>query len=128
MAGVVLGGGRVELELDGRQCSLVPSLEACDEISKMAGGLRGAHERCLALNFATIVGIVGVGIEVEGNRLNPRQRADMLPKAVYEAGLIDIAAKCIEFIQIIGRGGKALGDDEDDDGEAGEEGGAPLAQ
>lgn len=127
------GGGRVEFELDGKPVALVPSLEACLEISKLAGGLAGAFQRCQMLNFETILAIVGVGIEIEGHRLNPGQRQKLLPGAIYNAGVVAIAAHCMNFITIIGRGGRPLDleGDEDDDGDEGAaaiDGEAPLAQ
>lgn len=128
MAERSVGEGRVAIELDGKQMALVPSLDACLEISKATGGLAGALQRCQNLHFETIVFIVGEGLEIDGQRLNPRQRADMLPKAIYEAGTVIVAAKCMDFITIIGRGGRPLDIEDDDEGEAGEDGGAPLAR
>lgn len=123
MPGPEVGGGKVAITIDGRPAFLEPSLEACIEISKMAGGLNGAMERCRALHFDTLCMIVGAGLVIDGNRLNPRQRQDMLPKAIYEAGTIDIAAACMEFVTIVGNGGRALSDEgpeeEDPDGPLG---------
>lgn len=117
MAGAEVGGGRVELTLDGKPCYLEPSLEACIEVSKLAGGLGGAMDRCRALHFESICAIVGAGIVINGSRLNPRQREDLLPKAIYEAGVIGVAAACMEFITIIGRGGRPAPDDDEDEGD-----------
>lgn len=120
-----IGGAYVEIELDGKPCRLVPSLEACIEISKMGGGLAGADQRVRSLNFETICAIVGAGIEVDGQKLNPRQKAELLPKAVYEAGIFDVMAKCLEFIALIGNGGKWPSEteveEEADDGEKGDD-------
>lgn len=117
MAGPEIGGGYVDLELDGKPCRLVPSLEACLEISKIGGGLAGADQRVRALNFETMCAIIGAGLEIDGQKLNPRQRAELLPKAVYEAGVFAMMAKCIDFIMIVGNGGRALPDDEPEEGE-----------
>lgn len=118
-----IGGGYVELELDGKPCRLVPSLAACLEISKVGGGLSGADQRVRALHFETICAIIGAGLEINGEKLNPKQRQDLLPKAIYEAGVFAMMAKCIEFIAIVGNGGRAI----PDLGDEGEEQAGPLA-
>jgi hypothetical protein len=117
-----IGGGTINFELDGKTVQLVPSVEACIEISRMAGGLGAAVERCKQLHFETICGIVGAAIEINGARLNPGQREKMLPKAIYEAGIVGIAAICIGFITIVSNGGREVEDDDADE----EDGEAPL--
>lgn len=124
-----MGDGRIELELDGKPVALVPTLEACTEISKMAGGLAGAVERCRQLHFETICAVVGAGLEINGIRPNPTQRSKFLPKAVYEAGVVGVAAYCMEFITVVSNGGRPLrsqDEDGDDDGEDGEGPDGPL--
>lgn len=121
-----IGGGAVDIELDGKPFKLVPSLEACIEISGMAGGLRAAAERCMALHFATVMEVIGAGLDADGRgqRLNPRQRQDMLPKAIYEAGIVRCSGWAIDFINIVGNGGRAIGDEPE--GGDGDDAGDPL--
>lgn len=126
MSTATVGGAIVEIEISGKIAALVPSLEACLAISKMAGGLAAAMDRCRMLHFETLVAIVGAAIEIDGHKLNPRQQQDLLPKAIYEAGCVEIAAKCIDLILIVGRGGRPL-EDEDEDKGGSQDGESPLA-
>lgn len=120
MSGPQVGGGKVELELDGKTFQLVPSVEACIELSRFPGGLVTLVQRCNQLDFACVVDIVGIGIEMGGRRLNPSQREKMLPKAVYEAGVVGVASKCVEFVSLIMNGGRPVEEDEADE-EVGDE-------
>lgn len=122
MAAPRVGEGRLPIELQGKSFELVPSLGACIEISGQSGGINGAVQRCLQLNFETICAVIGAGIEVGGKRLNPRQREDMLPQAIYEAGLIAISAICVDFLHIVANGGRMPSDDEEDEDQEGQEG------
>lgn len=114
MSDTKIGSGRVPVRLDGKDFVLVPTLEACQEISDMAGGIQGAVQRCQMLNFKTICDIVGSGLEVNGKRLNVGQRDRFIPKAVYEAGLIGISASCIEFCHVVANGGRMPDPDEEE--------------
>jgi hypothetical protein len=124
-----IGGGVVEIELDGKVQYLVPTLEACIEISKSSGGLQGAVQRLNAMHFETMCMVIGTGLRIDGKALNPRQRDDLVPGAVFRAGLIHLAPACIRFCTIIANGGRPLVEsedlDEDQEGE-GEGGDAPL--
>lgn len=124
MAGPQVGGGVVDIELDGKPMQLVPSLEACLEISKIGGGINGAVQRLNQLHFETICEIIGAGLQIEGKRLNPKQRKDQVPQAVYNTGLVSVAADCITFCHMIANGGRPLEDSEDDDDKEGDD--APL--
>lgn len=127
MSDPTVGGGRVPITLDGKEFELVPSLGACTEISGAAGGIQGAVQRCMQLNFDTICMVVGAGLEMSGQRLNPSQRAKMLPEAIYKAGLIDVSALCVAFCHIVANGGREPTDEdfEEEDAEEGDNGG-PL--
>lgn len=101
-----LNGGRIAIELEGREVYLEPSLEACAEISGMAGGMNQAVQRCLALDFDTICRVIGAGVMIDGKRLSPVMRNKELPKTIYEAGLIYCHGKAIEFIHCVANGGR----------------------
>lgn len=110
MADAVPGAANVPIMLDGKEHELVPTLQACMMISNIAGGLNGAVQRCLQLDMNTVVAIITAGLA-----LNPKQAA-MVPEAVYKTGLIALSAPCIDFINIVGNGGRPL-EDEGDDGD-----------
>jgi Phage tail tube protein, GTA-gp10 len=111
-----IGGGRIEIEIAGKTGYLEPSLEACIALDKMAGpgGLASLAERCRNLSFETICEVIGHGLVIDGNKLGGQHKAKLLPKAVYEAGVINVAEKAMQFVGIVWRGGKELPDDEDD--------------
>ena len=96
------GDGDVEIELDGKLHTLKPSLDACIKISRLAGGLNAAVQRCLQLDFDTICEVVIAGLS-----LNPRQ-AQQIPAAVFQTGAIQLSAPCIDFINICGNGGRPI--------------------
>ena len=86
-----INDGVVEIELDGKTHELIPSVEACIEISSMAGGINAVVQKINMLNFEVICGVIAAGIQIDGKRLNPRQRDEIVPKAVYNSGLTSVA-------------------------------------
>lgn len=115
-----LNGGRIAIVLEGREVYLEPSLEACAEISGMAGGMNAAVQRCLALDFETICKVIGAGVTVDGKRLSPNMRSKELPRTIYEAGLIYCHGKAIEFIHIVANGGRLPEEADESDGGEGD--------
>lgn len=105
------GAGDIAVELDGKEMVLRPTLEACLAISKIAGGLNAAVQRCVALDIDTIVSIV-----IAGLGLNPNQ-AKKVPELVYKTGLIALSGPCIDFIHVVANGGRKIEDVEDQDNE-----------
>ena len=103
------GAGDVVLELDGKEYLLKPSWQACQAISRLAGGGAAAVQRCQALDFDTIVAIIGHGIGA-----NPQQMQKMVPELVYKTGTMKLAAKCIDFINVVNNGGMPPGDEEEE--------------
>lgn len=111
------GDGDIVIELDGKQFTLRPTLQACQQISRMAGGLTAVRMKIGGLDFDTICDVIGYGIG-----LNPTQRAKMLPEAVYRAGIINLIAPLVDFVMIIANGGRPLPmDEEEPDEEEGDE-------
>lgn len=104
------GAGDIPIELDGQELILVPSLNACIRISRMAGGLNSAIQRCAQLDFETICEVVAAGLDA-----NPVQ-AKKIPDAVFKTGMIGLHAKCIEFIHVVANGGRPPEPDEDQEG------------
>lgn len=116
MADAEKGAGNVLIELDGKEMELVPTLQACMTISRIAGGLNAAVQRCLNLDADTICQIITAGLA-----LNPKQ-AQAVPEAAYKTGLIGLSAPCIDFINVVGNGGRPVVH-EDEDGEDGDKAG-----
>lgn len=114
------GAGDVVITLAGKEHTMVPSLQACMAISKIAGGAQNVISQCMALNFDTICEIVVIGTGYTS--LKERR---MVQEAIYETGTIAILAECVQFVRIVNNGGRSP---EDDDGEGGgDETDAPLS-
>lgn len=114
MAEAEPGAGDIPIVLNGKELVLQPSLGACIAISAMAGGLNVAQQRCQQLDFGTICDVIAAGLG-----LNPTQ-ARALPEAVYKTGLIDLHAKCIDFIGVVANGGQPLPEVEEEQEPAGD--------
>lgn len=108
MAEAEPGIGDVPIVLDGKEMLLKPSLQACMDISRLAGGGQAAIQRCLALEFDTICAVISAGLG-----LNPVQ-AKKLPAAVYATGTISLHGACIDFIHIVNNGGRPPDPTEDE--------------
>ncbi len=111
----------IPVEINGKPFVMKPTLAACIAISKAAGGLHGAVNRCAALDFETICFILQHGIG-----LNPKQ-GQLLQEEVFRNGVLYLSGPCISFIHIVSRGGKGLPDDGEDEGEDGTEAETPLS-
>lgn len=107
------GEGNIEIELDGVRAVLMPSAGACFTISRIGGGLTAAVQRCLQLDVDTICAVIAAGMG-----LNPNQ-ARGLPDKVYATGAMQLSGPCIDFINVVGNGGRAL-PDEPEDGDQGD--------
>lgn len=103
------GAGNIEIELDGEARVMTPSLVACMAISNLAGGLNSAAQRCLQLDMDTICQIVIAGLGLNQNQ------SKLIPELVYRTGLMQLAGPCVDFINIVGNGGRPLGDDQPED-------------
>lgn len=110
MAEATTGAGDVPITLDGEEFKLVPSLEACRAISKIAGGLTQAVSRCHQMNFETICDVICLGL----NATSGPQRKQVEEK-VYRTGTINVAAEAILFIRVVANGGQLPPDPEDGD-------------
>jgi len=106
------GAGNIPIELDGKQLQMVPTLAACLAISRIAGGLHAAVQRCAQLDMDTICAVIQAGLN-----LNPNQ-AKMLPGAAFNAGLMTLSAPCIDFINVVANGGRPIELDEEGEGDA----------
>lgn len=106
--------------MGGETLVLRPTLQAGLSISRQAGGVRGAIDKVIAMDFDTIVAVIRHGIGPE-----EAKRVKNLDRLIYENGLMDsqgeVLGKCSEFLFNLARGGKPQSET-DDDGEEGDEG------
>lgn len=104
----MVGDGDIEIELDGKVHTLVPTAEICFAISRLRGGIREIERRILALDADMIVDVLGIAMG-----LNPNQKKKMLPKAVFNTGLINLTGPLIDFLLIVSNGGRPIAEDEE---------------
>lgn len=103
------GDSDIPITMGGDEYVLKPSLEACLAISRLAGGLMETRRRIMQLDFDTVCEVLAAGLS-----LNPGQRQRMLPKLVYETGVINLTGACIDFTLIVGNGGVMPGLEDDE--------------
>lgn len=97
-----LGAGNVEIELEGSPYTLVPSLRACQVLSRASGGLQGVMESIGRLEFDTFHTVISVGLNLRG-----AEQRD-LGERIYRTGLVNLAAPLIDFVVNVSNGGKPM--------------------
>lgn len=107
-----IGDGDVAITLDGKACKLRPSLGACQTIDRAYRGLGKAVALLQDCSFDTIVFVVAAGLGKD-----PEDVED----AVFATGALNLMNPCIEFVSIIGNGGRRI----EPEDEGGEEAGDP---
>lgn len=118
-----IGEGDVEITIAGKAFKLRPSNEAIQELSRFAGGMgiRGILESLLRNDIMTVNKVVELGLGKE--QLKQVGGAQKLPGLLFAEGYTDdtggMLKICLEFTQVLLRGGRAapLGDDEEPDQE-----------
>lgn len=111
MAEASKGAGDLEIELDGAPYTLRPTLEACDRIAKIGGGLSAAVARCSNLDFDSICEVIGAGLGASS-----ASQKKQIKELVYKAGIFSVAPSAIDFIHIVANGGRPpILDEEEDD-------------
>lgn len=108
MAQAQPGAGDVPIRLGGKDLVMQPTLEACMAVSKLAGNsLTVAMARIIErMDFEFIVDVVAIGIGESSPHLKKK-----IAEAVFEQGVISIAADVILFVRAIMNGGKIPNDD-----------------
>ncbi len=115
------GAGDITITLAGKEHTMQPTLQACMALSKFSGGLAMAARKCMALDFETICEIISIG-----TGYTSLENRKLIQEAVFETGMIFVAADCGLFIRAVQNGGRIPSDDEDEGGE-GNEPDAPLS-
>lgn len=113
---VTPGAGDVKITLGGEDLVLKATLNAGLTISRLAGGIRGAMEKVIAMDLDTITTVVTVGLGQE-----EAKRLKNIDRLVFENGLTDaqggLPGKCIEFLANLARGGRPADSDDAEGGE-----------
>lgn len=112
--------GDIPIRLDGREFTMKPTLEACLAINRLGSGLNAVIQKCANMDFETICEIVCIGLDATSGK--NRQEVQQL---VFNTGVIHVAADAIMFVRTVANGGVVPKDE--DEGEAGDESGGPLA-
>lgn len=107
MSKAEIGAGDLAITLGEHEVVLKPTLKAAMSLSRSPGGLTKMAARCLDLEFEAIQSVIVAGMDGKFSR--------DLAELIYQAGVINLSAACITFINIVANGGQPLGDDEPDD-------------
>lgn len=107
MAEAEIGAGDIPIELGGKEYALKPSLAACLAISRLGGtgGLNAVWQRLSAHDFDCIVAVVAAGLG---------GHAKELPQLIWDAGVFEVAPKCIDFVRVVGNGGRPKAPEDED--------------
>src|SRR3990172_6944560 len=101
------GSGDVPITLDGEDLFLKPTLEACLRISRLHGNPHDTATKIMAMDFDTVVAVVGIGLRRTTNK--------DLQEKVDRTGLVNLRASLISFIHIVNNGGRPIEDEGSED-------------
>lgn len=94
--------GIVELELDGKQYELRPTLAALRKIARKysipgdtSRGLRPAIESCSSLDPDQMAEIIAIAADIE------QGKAKKLPDAIFNAGIVNVLPKVTEYLLLL---------------------------
>lgn len=104
-----IGAGDVHITLGDTDVTLRPSLKAAMALSGRQGGIVDMVNRCVNLEFAAIHDVIVAGM---GGKTSKD-----LQQLIFEAGLGDLAAPCIQYLNVLANGGRAVHADEGEDDE-----------
>jgi len=108
--------GIVELEINGKQYELKPTLQAYEKIETRMGGLRQAIENCsnMSLDGLTYIVAAACGIGAKGH--------NDLKEDIFAEGTLNVLPKVTEYLmKLLNPSGKEADDLDEGDGESGEE-------
>lgn len=99
------GIGNVQIVIDGEEFFLKPTLKACMNLSRIAGGITLLNQKCVSYDFDTILQIIKEGLGVNSKDLAEK---------VWKTGLINLAVPCIRFLHVLANGGRPLDEVEEE--------------
>jgi hypothetical protein len=108
-----LKAGDVEVVLDGEKLVLRPTLNACQTVSRMTGGIMDAIRRVGNYDFDLMVTIIALGLDLKSKR-----DVEALPDRVWRTGMNKVARPVLQYLSVIANGGRPLEDGEEDPPEA----------
>lgn len=114
-----VGAGTVYVMLGGKEYALIPTLAAMQGISRVNGGIRGALDRVVQLDFDTFERVMRLGLGPKTVRQIEQDTGEQLPEILFAAGMTDdtegkLASKCIEYLSVLSNGGRPIGEARDD--------------
>lgn len=107
----------VPVQIGAKEFRMTPSLDACERVSAMSGGLDNVIRQIQSLDFSVICKVLEIGCG-----FNPTQ-GKLLKEEVYKHGILYLQGPCIAFVHTVARGGKVYVAEEED----ADEGDSPLA-
>lgn len=103
--------GEVSISLNGEIVVLKPSINAWRSISRQYGGMIPASQKLQSFDIDAMVFVIQTGAQLSGDA------ARNLDRRVYENGIAELLRPLIEYLNLLGNGGRPPSD-------AGDEGSA----
>lgn len=101
-----LGGGDVPIQLDDEELVLRPTLYAAQTISRQSGGIAGAVERVLKLDFDAVLSVISIGLGYGPSKKAPADLAER----IWRTGLSDdtgsLAERAVTYLRVLSAGGR----------------------
>lgn len=107
MSKAEMGAGDVLITLGDQEVILKPTLKAATVLSNGQGGITRMVQRCLDFEFDAIHTVILAGLGMKGSK-------DLF-ELIYQAGLINLAPHCIQFLHVVANGGRPTGDAEEEE-------------
>ena len=95
-----IGAGNVTITLGGKEVVLRPSLDACLALSK-APGIDFWNQQVRARVMDAYKTVITAGLGMKGPSKD-------MPELIYQAGLFDLMAPLLEFLNNVSNGGRPL--------------------
>lgn len=103
-----LNAGNIPIMVADKEYLLRPTLDAIVKINTQFGGLRKARDAVVNEDIAAVVFIIQAGANLPPNSIKA------LTEAVFDAGINDLLLPLMQFVMILGNGGRPLSDEPDD--------------
>lgn len=110
MSNPSLGAGDVEISILGKEYTMKPTLAVAKLLSKKFGGGIIAVSRINQFDIEAYVDVISAGLSLTERGESAFADGKGLASAIFETGLMDLAAPCIRFVHIVINGGRPPSD------------------
>lgn len=106
-----LGAGDIEVKILGKEYTLKPTLTVAKLLSKKFGGGLSAVNRINQFDIDAYFDVISAGLGLTEKGESVFADGKGLSEALYETGMMNLAAPCIRFVHIVINGGKPPSED-----------------